>query len=77
MGSDGAGSFIGPSLPYTFPHTSDTQLSLQSNAYLLGFCNFWCDKAYPAYEILRGVQPDPSGFLEILPSVTSKSCERE
>ena len=33
--------------------------------------------AYPAYEILRGVQPDPSGFLEILPSVTSKSCERE
>lgn len=37
--------------------------TLQSNAYLLGVCNFWCDKAYPAYEILRGTATTKS-FLK-------------
>jgi hypothetical protein len=27
---------------------------MQNNAYLLGTCNYWCDKAFSAYEILSG-----------------------
>jgi hypothetical protein len=28
---------------------------VQNNAYLLGTCNYWCDKAFSAYEVLSGV----------------------
>lgn len=38
----------------TYFVNASKSVTLQSNAYLLGVCNFWCDKAYPAYEILRG-----------------------
>lgn len=39
---------------------------LQNNAYLLGTCNYWCDKACSAYEVLSGVHRQP---------VTSASTE--
>jgi hypothetical protein len=41
-------------------------LVLQNNAYLLGTCNYWCDKAFSAYEVLSGVNIGPLG-----PAMTS------
>ena len=47
---------------------------VQNNAYLLGTCYYWCDKAYSAYETLsgaRGKQHHHLSFACIAPAHTS------